>query len=195
MLTWAHHELRRVHFGDQRLDKRLPTLVAALAEHPTATVPEATGDWASTKAAYRFWDNDRVCPSAIRDAHRLSTLERLPATGPVLAVQDTTALDFTLHPSTRGLGYLTHPRHLGLWVHSVLCVSSDGIPLGILHQEVWTRALAHLGKRAQRRHKATAAKESARWLRAVRATAQALPADRTVIAVADREADFYDLFA
>ena len=61
--------------------------------------------------------------------------------------QDTTSLDFTHPPATRELGYLGHPRHRGLWLHSVLCVSRCGGSLGLMHQQVWTRPLSELGKR------------------------------------------------
>jgi hypothetical protein len=195
MNTWAEDELRTVQFGDQRLSRRLLHLVDALAAHPAASVPQALGPWAAVKGAYRFWDNERVTPDAIRAAHQQRTRERLPATGPLLALQDTTTLDFTAHPATRALGYLGDLKHAGLCVHSVLVADTHGVPLGVLHQEVWTRDPADFGKRRQRRFKDTADKESQRWLTALEATAQALPADRTVITVADREADFYDLFA
>jgi Transposase Tn5 dimerisation domain len=52
-----------------------------------------------------------------------------------------------------------------------------------------------LGKRAGRNRKETADKEGQRWLDALAATEAALPAEQTVLTVADREADFYDLFA
>jgi hypothetical protein len=195
MNDWTIPELRHVDLGDRRLNRRLLRLVEALAARPQASVPEATGSWAAAKAAYRFWDNDRVHPAAIHAAHRTSTLGRLPADGPLLAIQDSTALDFTPHPATRGLGYLGHPQHHGLWLHSVLCASADGVPLGLLAQQAWARDPTQLGKRKHRRRKETRDKESQRWLTALAATADALPAGRTVITVADREADFYDLFA
>jgi hypothetical protein len=196
MLTdWAAHELQSVRLGDRRLDRRLITLVGDLAARPEASVPQATASWAGAKAAYRFWDNPRADPAAIRAGHRQRLLERLPAGQPVLALQDTTSFDFTTHPRTRGLGYLGHPKRFGFLAHTVLCVSTDGVPLGVLHQQVWRRDPAHLGKRARRRGKPTAAKESRRWLRGLAATGRLLPADQAVVAVADREADFYDLFA
>jgi hypothetical protein len=194
---WSALELRHVDLGDQRLNRRLVKLVDDLAKAPEASVPEASGTWAATKAAYRFWDNPRVDPGAIRDAHRNSTLERLPDSHdePLLAVQDTTPIDFTDHPHTEGLGYLTGKRRRGLFLHSTLAVSADGVPLGLIDQRTWTRDLATLGKRAQRNSKETAEKESQRWLDALAATEAALPAGQMVITVADREADFYDLFA
>jgi hypothetical protein len=194
---WSALELRHVDLGDLRLNRRLVKLVDDLTHRPEASVPLASGDWAAAKAAYRFWDNPRVDPDDIRAAHRLSTLDRLPDDegGPLLAIQDTTSFDFTSHPKTTGLGYLGHRKCSGFWLHSVLAVTAVGVPLGLIDQRTWTRELATLGKRAQRNQKDTADKESRRWLDALTATEAALPAGRTVITVADREADFYDLFA
>jgi hypothetical protein len=194
---WSALELRHVDLGDRRLNRRLVRLVDDLTHRPEASVPLASGDWAATKAAYRFWDNPRVDPDDIRAAHRHSTLERLPdpEDGPILAIQDTTSFDFTDHPDTTGLGYLGHRKRSGLWLHSVLAATSAGVPLGLIDQRTWVRDPATLGKRAQRNKKETADKESQRWLDALAATETAVPAGHTVVTVADREADFYDLFA
>jgi Transposase DNA-binding/Transposase Tn5 dimerisation domain len=193
--SWANHELCSASLPDQRLQRRLVHIVEALARRPESSVPQAAGNWAATKATYRFWANPRISHHTIRAAHRQSTLERLPPQGVLLAIQDTTSLDFTAHPATTGLGYLARRTRLGLWLHSTLCVSGAGVPLGVLHQRFWVRRLEELGKRAQRRHKETKTKESQRWLTAQTATDHLLPADRTVITLGDREADFYDLFA
>jgi hypothetical protein len=194
--SWAEQELRHADLGDDRLNRRLVRLVTDLAARPEASVPQATEDWAATKAAYRFWDNPRAAPDAIRAAHRQATLDRLPpADGPLLVVQDTTLLDFTAHPATTGLGHLIHRKHFGLLAHSALLVRADGVPLGLLHQHVWARDPSQRGQRKDRRRKQTAQKESRRWLDALHATEAALPADREVLTIADREADFYDLFA
>ncbi|WP_169977265.1 IS4 family transposase [Tautonia rosea] len=192
---WSEHELRSVRLGDRRLNRRLAILVEALAARPEASVPQATGSWAAAKAAYRFWDNDRVSPEAILAAHRDSVRDRLPEIGPILAIQDTTALDWTTHPATSGLGYLANRRKVGLLAHSVLAADLDGVPLGLLHQHVWARAPEGLGHRALRNKLPTKAKETQRWIEALSATEAALPPGTLVVTVADREADFYDLFA
>ena len=81
MNTFFSQELRFADLGDQRLNQRLERLVTALADKPAASVPQALGDWSQTKAAYRFWDNDRVAAAAIREAHRQATVARLPEAG------------------------------------------------------------------------------------------------------------------
>src|SRR5437763_5690579 len=195
MSDWAADELRSLDLGDRRLNQRRVRLAGGLAARPAHGVPQALPTWAATQAAYRFWDNPRVSPQDIHAAHRRATRQRLPAEGPVLALQDATGLDFTHHPAAQALGYLGHPRHRGLWVHSALCVGAAGVPRGLLHQQCWTRPLSDLGKRRRRNHALTRDKGSRRWLTAGQATAAALPAGRTAITVADRGADFYDLFA
>jgi hypothetical protein len=193
---WADDELRHADLGDCRLNHRLARLVGDLAAQPTAAVPMACGSWAATKAAYRFWDNDAVRGTDILAAHCRRTGDRLPADGqPVLAVQDTTTLNFSRHPATADLGYLSDPAQRGLLVHSTLGVGPDGVPLGLLAQEVWARPDADFGKRRDRNRKETQDKESQRWLDGLAATEQALPPGQAVVTVADREADFYDLFA
>ncbi|MEG4944713.1 hypothetical protein [Microcoleus sp. F4-D5] len=54
----------------------------------------------------------------------------------------------------------------GLKVHSVFCRSAVGVPLGVLHQQVWARSLATTGKKHSRNQTETKDKESQRWLTA-----------------------------
>jgi hypothetical protein len=195
MQQWAAAELRHARLGDQRLNRRLVRIVEDLAAQPTASVPQASGTWAATKAVYRFWDSESVTPEAIRASHRQSTVARVAGEALVLAVQDTTDLDFAHHPATQGLGPLENQHQAGLKVHSVLAVNAEGVPLGLLHQAVWVRDPARVGQRHQRRKLPTADKESQRWLTALAASQEAVPELVSVITVADSEADIYDLFA
>ena len=195
MNTFISQELRFAALGDKRLNHRLERLVAALADKPAASVPHALGDWSQTKAAYRFWDNERIAPAAIRDAHRQATVARLPEAGVVLALQDTTALSFTGHKAVQGLGYLTKRHQRGLLVHSLMAVTDDGVPLGVLHQHVWARPAQRFGRRRTRARRRTAHKESQRWLTTLSEAAAVATPTRGVVVVADREGDLFDLFA
>lgn len=187
MASWASEELRTVKLGDARLEKRLVGMVEALAAQPTASVPQAMGEWAATKAAYNFWDSELVEAQAIRAAHRQRTIERIREHRTVLVAQDTTDLRFV----RRGSG----DERLGLKVHSALCVSLEGVPLGIVHQQEWVRKPEDTGKAKRRRQLETKNKESQRWLDTLDDTLGAIPASIGAITVADREADIYDLFA
>jgi hypothetical protein len=89
-------------------------LATGLAQRPGASLPEACGDRATLKAAYRFFNNVAIDPQHLLDSHIDATLARLATVPLVLAVQDTTELDGMAHPATTGLGPLGHPAHRSL---------------------------------------------------------------------------------
>lgn len=192
---WIATELGGADLGDRRRTRRLIQMASALAARPTASIPAACGSWAATKAAYRFLDEDAIDADAILAAHVRATVRRAEAEPLVLALQDTTQLEFSAHPALEGAGPLAGAGQRGVLVHSVLAATDDGVPLGLLHQRRWARDPQEAGSRHTRRSKPTAQKESQRWLDALGATHAALPAGTAVLTVADREADLYDLFA
>jgi hypothetical protein len=169
-------------------------VVEHLAAAPTASVPYLfAGDRAAIKATYRFWDSEAVTPQAIVQAEQQATVKRCAGLPLVLAVQDTTDLTFTHHPATTGLGHLRGSQR-GFLVHSVLAVSPDGVPLGLLHQHLWARDPDQ--RTAKRRyHRQVKDKESQRWLDAEQVALAAVPAATDVLTIADREADIFELLA
>jgi IS4 transposase len=171
---------------------------------PHASVTQAARDSAAVQGTYEFWGNVRVKAWDILAAHRDSTLLRVEGEEIVLAVQDTTELDFSSMPSKQGLGGLSKKDAQGLKVHSVLCVSTLGVPSGVLHQKVWAREKIKRTTGYQDRKRAICAsqqrfaieqKESYRWLESLELTQQWIPQEKKVVTVADREADIYELFA
>ena len=121
-----------------------------LAAHPGDSIPAACGTWAATKATYRFLDDDDVEAAAIRAAHHDATLARVAGQTTVLVLQDTTALDFSTHPGLTGAGPLARHHGHGVWVHSALVASDEGVPLGLVDQQQWARDAATTGKRHTR---------------------------------------------
>lgn len=196
--AWAIEELGQAALGDPRRTRRLVQLTAAVAAQPQASLAQACGDAASTKAAYRFFEGTDTAfderPAAIRAAHCTATQQRLAAYPLVLAVQDTTSLDFS-GQVVADVGALGTRGHYGLLVHSTLAVlPGGGIPQGLLAQEVWARPAAPPGGRRPRRERPVAAKESQKWLTALTASRAAVADHVTLVHVGDREADIYDLF-
>lgn len=196
MRSWAYTELKQADFGDKRLNRRFVRIVKHLSERPTATIPEACVGWANTKAAYRFFNSPKVKPEKIREAHIASTVGRVKQHDTILAVQDTTNIDFSSHPATKGLGMLDSNLNFvrGLKMHSCLAVTTNGVPLGLLHQEIWVRDPNTKGKKYKRRKLSTKEKESQRWITAVKKIETAVPDKINVIVIGDRESDIYDLF-
>ena len=92
---WWEDELAGCVFVDERLGQRLRKLIERMAGAIGASLPLACQDWANTKAAYRFFSNDRVSEAQILAGHFQATRDRFAATdGPVLVIQDTTEFTF-----------------------------------------------------------------------------------------------------
>lgn len=195
MNTWLDEELGYIDLGDQRLDQRLGILLTQFSQMPCASIPQACGSAAATKAAYRFFDAERVEVRDIQESFFRATSERVKGYARVIVAQDTTSLDFTTHKSTRGLGYLDNGFCQGIKVHSALAISDEGVPLGLVAQQSWVRDGKQYGKKKYRRRKATSEKESQRWLTGVNETEEHIEKATSVVTVADREADIYDFFA
>jgi hypothetical protein len=62
-------ELECAAFPDERLGKRLGRMLDQFADGTAESVPFACQDWASTKAAYRFFANERVTEQDILAGH------------------------------------------------------------------------------------------------------------------------------
>jgi hypothetical protein len=194
-MSWVAEELKTVDLGDKRRNQRLIKIVEDLSAMPHASVTQAARDEAAVQGIYEFWGNVRVKAHEILAAHRDSTFSRVEEQEIVLAVQDTTELDFSSQPSKQGLGALSKKDAQGLKVHSVLCVSPKGVPLGVLHQKVWAREKTRRTTGYLDRKRAIEQKESHRWLESLELTQQWIPQEKRVVTVADREADIYELLA
>jgi hypothetical protein len=111
----------------------------------------------------------------------------------VLAIQDTTFLNYTHHPATSGLGPIGGGQR-GLVMHSTLALTPQGLPLGVLDLSVWARPEPERGaKRTQQRP--IAEKESHKWLSALRESITMTPAEIRLVTIADREADIFEFLA
>jgi len=197
---WVDEEFAGARLYDPRLRRRLYTLAHDFYAQPGELIPQASsGSVAKSKAAYRFFDNARVDMQKLLTGHIEATAQRIRSYPVVLAVQDTTTLNYTAHPATEGLGPINtrKDRGVGLVLHDTVAFTVDGTPLGVLDAQCWARDPAPTTTTAQRDHWPIEAKESMKWLRSYRVTAavQALCPTTMVVSVGDREADLHELFA
>jgi hypothetical protein len=196
---WAERELANAPLSDQRLVKRLITLTTDFALNPTAPIPQACGSGAKTKAAYRFFDNNTIAPEDILASHVQATLTRMRAQRFVLCPQDTSALNYSTHPQTQGLGPISNNRDktIGMFLHATLALTPEGQPLGVLDAQTWVRSARHYGRSSCARNNAPIKeKESQKWIHSLsvcQALAEECP-QTTLVNMADREGDLYDLF-
>ncbi|SAL07988.1 Transposase for transposon Tn5 [Caballeronia arationis] len=195
---WANTEFGAAKLGDARLERRLVALARRLACSPQSSFPQSLNA-AELKAAYRFFDNTQVDTDGILAPHITQTLDRMTAVPVVLAVQDTTEFNLSHLPATEGLGYGSgnHTNLRGFMMHSLLAVTPEGLPLGVLGMKTWVRPEEEFGKKHQRKTRPVHEKESAKWLEGIAHLAELKKrcADARFVCVGDRESDLYELFA
>jgi len=193
---WTATEFAAAQLPDRRHCKRLRMIAKAFAQKPTAPIPQACSGWSEAKGAYRFLENEAIEPGAIRQSHHQATLQRVRAHRVVLAVQDTSALNYSSHPATAGLGPIgSHsPKTIGLLLHSTLAVTPSGQPLGFLNNAV--RARSKRGIVGDRHQRKLVAKESYKWVESLKACQALAPLcpETLLVNVTDREGDLYELF-
>lgn len=168
-------------------------------------------DWANTKAAYRFLDNDRVSEAQILAGHFEATRERCDATDDtVLILHDTTEFSYKREDiqavgQTRigiaGADFDGRPRHYtacGILMHSSLAVTPEGLPLGLTAIKFWNRekfkGTNALKKRINPTRVPIEQKESIRWLDNLRQSTALLGNPARCVHVGDHESDIYELF-
>lgn len=201
--SWAGEEFAEVNLGDKRLDARLIKLCDRFSDAPESPINQACVDWAETKAAYRFFQNDNVEVGQILAAHCRKTAQRAKEHKTVLALQDTSYFVYTSHPKTEGLGKMSLKKGKnvkkiysnGLMVHTCLAVTTAGLPLGLLDQKIFSRKLRTKKTRKAKPHDhlPIEEKESHRWLETLENT-KVVVDDTKIVTVCDREADMYDFF-
>jgi Transposase DNA-binding len=209
--AWFDRELAGCSFADERLNKRLRKLVAQIGSAMGQSIPLVCQDWANTKAAYRFFSNERVSESDILAGHFQSTRDRMVATdGPVLVLHDTTEFTYQRERSgaigiTKSInsgrdkaGRLRSHTVCGILMHSSLAVTTEGLPLGLAAVKFWTRkkfkGTAALKKKINPTRIPIEKKESIRWLENVQRSTELLGDPGRCVHIGDRESDIYELF-
>jgi len=198
--NWVEAEFGNVDLGHQDREQRLVRIATAKAQQPSAPYTECfAGNRHELKAYYRFIDckAEEVNPGTILSGHRERTIGRMKKYERVLAIQDTSDLDFSERLHCNGLGDIgknqTGAVSQGLKMHSSLAVSEKGLPLGVLKVQFYASHYDEL-KKAQDRP--IAEKETYRWLSTIddlNQAAEYLP-ETELIAVGDRESDMFELF-
>lgn len=209
--AWVDQEAADCEFKDERLGKRFRSLLAQLSSSPGDSIPLVCQDWANTKAAYRFFDNDRVSEAEILGGHFNATRDRAAATdGPILVMHDTTEFtyqreDIDAVGKTRiniaGGRPDGRPRYYtgcGILMHSSLAVTTEGLPLGLTAIKFWSRKKFKGSDALKRKINPTRVpiekKESIRWLDNLKQSTSLLDDAARCVHIGDRESDIYELF-
>ena len=167
----------------------------ALVSRPGSCIRRLGGTRAREMQFTRFLRNEAVTAAAMsRHAGEL-TAQRV-AGREVVAIQDTSELVLGgRRARSAGYGPVGKGGALGgLLLHPVLAVDAGSEALlGVVSMQVWNRDGG--GQRRCRRQRATADKESQRWIDGTRQAGEVLAAAASITSVSDRESDTYEVFA
>ena len=208
---WIDREIGECEFRDARLGDRFRKLLGQIGSAMGQSIPLVCQDWANTKAAYRFFSNDRVSEADILAGHFQSTRDRAAATdGLVLMLHDTTEFSYQREKSeaigiTKSInsgrdkaGRLRSHTVCGILMHSSLAVTIAGVPLGLAAVKFWTRkkfkGTAALKKKINPTRIPIEKKESIRWLENLKQSTELLDDPGRCVHIGDRESDIYELF-
>jgi hypothetical protein len=211
MTSWLDAELHACNFADVRLGKRFRIVLERFSQGLGETIPLACQDWASTKAAYRFFSNRRVSEQEILAGHFQATRARFHVTeGWVLVLHDTTEFSFQREDSlaigvTKSVnsgkdpaGRLRMHTVCGLLMHSSLVLTTEGLPLGLAAVKFWTRkkfkGCNALKKKINPTRLPIEEKESVRWLENLKQATTLLNEPERCVHIGDRDSDIYELF-
>jgi hypothetical protein len=190
-------EFAGLDFHSVRLEDRFIRALETLMKQPDKSIWYSSENRAEAKAIYRMLGNEAFDRDEIARAHRGATIRRMSEYGgTILAVQDTTGVNYNNHLKTDGIGYISD-KTLGVNIHSCIAVSADGLVLGVLDQSDYNRnepkdeSATHDGKKTRPIEE----KESFRWLETLERSTADIPDDIKVITVCDREGDMYEFFA
>jgi hypothetical protein len=188
--TWAALLAAATLLPDRRLNTRLRNILDELANQPTVSIPQAAGNWGQAKASYRFLSNDRVTQPALTDGFARDTARLCQEQPVVLVVQDTTSLNLTANKSIAELGPIeSKSLARGLFMHTTLAMTEQGVLIGVLGQQFWTRP--------QRGQPGSDEKESAKWIYGIDQARQPIyeagDCRPCLVHIFDREGDIYDV--
>jgi hypothetical protein len=150
---------------------------------------DARAEWVGFS---RWLNNPSVTVNEIVE-HRAEVLAGSVAGLHVLAIQDTTEINYAAHAGrVRGLGPTGNGVDPGLFVHPVMAIDAgSGALLGLAGMQIWTRQGS---ARADYRRQPIEEKESFRWIAGAMNAKTFLAAAKMVTVIADRESDIYEEF-
>lgn len=184
------------HFGQAELGhcgrtRRLVMIADQLVARPGGSLPQRLLHPATLKACYRLMNRPEVTHASVLAAHQAEVFRQTCVhDGPLLAICDTTELDFTMHASLEQLGPIGNGGKRGYLCHNVLIVDpQQPRVLGLAEQILHIRTPAKGETRTEKRQRAT--RESRLWP----AGTAALADTSKLVVVADRGADIFEFLA
>jgi hypothetical protein len=116
----------------------------------------------------------------------------------IYAVSDTTEISLPATQKRESFGHGSGMKQSkSIFLHSTISISEKGVPMGLLHQKLWTRDPETHGKKHQRKQLPIEEKESYKWIESAEGTLNAFEETAHkphIVMVGDRENDIHEFF-
>lgn len=193
--SWAHQEFAGCQVPDNRFVSSVVSIASNLARNSEVSFSQAVGH-GGRQSANRMFRNKKTNTDGLLAGHYEQTAARCAQHDLVLLAQDTTFVNLSTHKSTTGLGPVgTTAGLLGLVAHSVLAVSTEGQPLGLLDVDIFARDPKSEESPNTKRTRSADQKESRKWADGLKSAQSRLPVAQHALVVCDREADVFSFLA
>jgi hypothetical protein len=178
--------------GDARLTQRAVHTGELMLRHPGGTPPDKLNGPADLMGFYRLVNNDKVTHDNLLECHVEQTRAKMvSAVGVVLAIHDTTELDYWGLDSVAGLGPIGNGGHRGMLCHNSLAYDYTGREvLGLANQVLHIRRQVAKGETTRNKRKHPE-RESRLWKKGC----QGIPASGPgvlIVNVSDRGSDTFE---
>lgn len=224
MESWGFQNFADCQLGDKRLDQRALLIGKALVVGFGQALSMIFKEEKSLKRAYDFFANSKAQFHKLTQPHRENTVSIAQNLQVVLAVGDTTYLDYkNIKAKREGYGPIGNGGN-GLILHTTLAVEPElGQTLGLVWQKLWHRKpkpkppanetpkhkkVRQAAERKATRSKPFEEKESYRWVEAFKAVKKQFQAVQKqleeteglinqkarIIHIFDREGDIAEVF-
>jgi hypothetical protein len=175
-------------FPDLRLDTRLLDTFNRMEQCPEGTLPKKLARRSELVGGYRLFNNPRVRPQAMLEAHRRRCLDRLNGyQGRLLLLHDTTVLDYS-GLDVEDLGQVGDGHGQGLYAHNSLAVLPQTREVVGLMGQILHRRERVPQKETRDVRRVRQSRESRLWKQAVEGQ-PAMPPGVVVTDVTDRGSD------
>jgi len=190
------NEFQSLELKDKRLVKRAKKILISLQKNPTTCFRRLYPNQSDTRQTYDFFSNRKVTGKAMIEPHYQKTAERARTSDAkyLLMIQDGMRLNYTSHQAKTEIGRIgktNQTDQYGLIQHSVLCITDQNEPLGLLDIDYFH--YDEFDSSSHRHHRPIAEKATRCWLDAAQRARKRLgETNKKIVTVADRESDFFE---
>lgn len=188
--TFGELNFGSASLGDARRTKRLVKVADALVRHPCGSLPEKLCGAGELDGLYHLMSCETVTHETVLKSH-VTRINQLIAEhdGDLLAIHDSTELDYSTHDSLSDRGQLGNGSQSGwLCQNSLIFAPVAKEVVGLANQVLHCRPKSNKKSERTAEKRARSDRESRLWLEGVKP----LPANSKIVDVCDRGADTFE---